>query len=79
MFPIRHHCFLTSLAMLFMINNRSFLLNPIRYIVIREITIVSAIISSVDAVEVQKEYFNINGTGIDINVIFKQRNTTWLQ
>ena len=65
--------------MLFVINNRSLLFNPIRYIVIVEITIDTAKISNVDIVEAQKQYFNINGTGIDINVIFKQGRITWIK
>lgn len=40
--------------MLFVINNRSLLFNPIRYIVIVEITIDTAKISNVDIVETQK-------------------------
>ena len=45
---------LNNLTLLFLINNRSFLFNPIRYMVVTEITIDNTMISNTDIVEVLK-------------------------
>ena len=49
-----YYRFLNNLTLLFLINNRSFLFNPTRYIVIIEINIDDAKISNVDIIDAQK-------------------------
>ena len=49
-----YYRFLNNLTLLFLINNRSFLFNPTRYIVIIEINIDDAKIRNVDIIDAQK-------------------------